>query len=116
LTDDASGIVGFGQECSTTPDVLDPGSPNRDKGSPWLPQAPTNSRQIQHWGADLAHRIGIQEAGTWRAARIMQAVRGQGITFTVAQTWPNTGRDFERALKARKHASRFCPRCQGAAS
>jgi hypothetical protein len=80
-------------------------------GNPATPHG-TASHYIG-WGADLAHRIGIQEAGNWRAARIMQAVRGQGITFTVAQTWPNTGRDFERALKARKHASRFCPRCQG---
>jgi hypothetical protein len=65
------------------------------------------------WGACLATRIGIQQAGTWRAARIMQAVRGQGISFTVALTWPGTGRDFERALKARKNARRFCPVCRG---
>jgi hypothetical protein len=64
------------------------------------------------WARDLAHRIGVQEAGSWRAAAIMQAVAGQGITFTVAMTWPGTSRDFERALKNRKHARRFCPVCK----
>jgi hypothetical protein len=72
----------------------------------------TNSRQIQHWGADLAVRIGQQELGNGGAAAIMRAVARQGIIFEVAQTWPNTGRDFERALKNRKSAPRWCPLCR----
>jgi hypothetical protein len=54
----------------------------------------------------------VQEAGSWKAARIMQAVAGQGITFEVAMTWPGAGRDFERQLKRRKAAPRWCPLCR----
>jgi hypothetical protein len=64
------------------------------------------------WGADLAHRIGQQEAGNRPAAAICRELRRRGIQFQVAMTWPNTDRTFERRLKNRKDAPRWCPLCR----
>jgi hypothetical protein len=89
----------------------------------WADQGPignlTNPRgQATHYvgyaRSDLAHRLGQQLAGSCYAARIMQAtVRQYGRQPVVAMTWIGAGRDFERTLKARKSARRFCPNCKG---
>jgi hypothetical protein len=111
LPDDDSGIVAFHQECSTTPDVLGVGSLSRDKGSPRLPQAPTNSRQIQHWTLDLSARLADHAAG--RGARLLQVVGELGIGWQLARIWTGT-RARERSLKQRG-AARRCPACRLAA-
>lgn len=51
------------------------------------------------------HRIG-------RGARLLQVLARMDVDWEVAQTWPGAGRDFERVLKGRHGASRFCPVCQ----
>jgi hypothetical protein len=112
LPDDASGIVAFHQECSTTPDVLDSGSPSRDKGSPRLPQAPTNSRQIQHWTLDLPARLVDHAQG--RGARLMEVVCEAGIGWQLARLWVGT-RARERSLKQSGGAACRCPVCRLAA-
>jgi hypothetical protein len=43
--------------------------------------------------------------------RLMQAVRGAGISFTLARVWPDGTRDDERRKKQRGH-SRHCPICR----
>ena len=35
----------------------------------------------------------------------------KGIQFNVVRTWPDGDRNFERSLKNKKKASRFCPIC-----
>jgi hypothetical protein len=93
------------------PDVLDSGSPSRDKGSPRLPQAPTNSRQIQHWTENLPARLALHTQG--RGARLVEVVLAQGIGFVLARTWDGD-RFLERALKRRRMAPRYCPICRQA--
>jgi hypothetical protein len=112
LPDDALGIVAFHQECPTTPDVLGAGSRSRDKGSPRLPQAPTNSRQIQQHADDFNIRIPEQASGDSRAARLLQVIRQAGIGFQVARLWPGASKAYERQLKNSGSASRYCPICQ----
>jgi hypothetical protein len=56
----------------------------------------------------LARRLA--EHGTGRGARLMLFVRGAGITWQLARTWPG-GADRERALKRQGGASRRCPLC-----
>ena len=77
-------------------------------GNPANPHA-----MAQHYiGVDLTgQRIQTQTAG--QGAAIVRAVQSRGIGFVVAATWPGT-RQFERQLKNRKHASRFCPICHQA--
>jgi hypothetical protein len=72
---------------------------------------PANPRAMaQHYiGVDLnGQRISVQTAGA--GAAIVRYVQAKGIGFVVAATWPG-GRQLERQLKNRKHASRFCPVC-----
>jgi hypothetical protein len=109
LADDDPGIVAFRQECSTTPDVLDVGSLSRDKGSPRPPQAPTNSRQIQHFADDLARRLRKQATG--KGARLVAVALAAGCTFELV--WVRLGsRDEERRLKNQKAAPcLLCPVC-----
>ena len=102
------------QECSTTPDVLDPGSPSRDKGSARLPQAPTNSRQIHHWTDDLIRRITQHRNPTWTGAgRLVQVAQAAGLSFELAWLEYPATRGRERRLKNQGSAYRRCPLCRG---
>jgi hypothetical protein len=56
----------------------------------------------------LAKRLA--QHGTTNGARLMLAVRGAGITWQLARTWPG-GADRERQLKRQGGASRRCPMC-----
>lgn len=58
----------------------------------------------------LTIRLEHHRNGT--GARLMQVVREAGIDWQVARTWPDGTRTDERALKNKKHTSRFCPICQ----
>lgn len=44
-------------------------------------------------------------------SKLMAAVAKAGIGFTVARTWPDGDRNFERKLKNRKEGPRLCPLC-----
>jgi hypothetical protein len=112
LPDDASGIMAFRQECWMTPNVPPPGFPSRDKGSSRPPQAPTNSRQIQHFADDLPRRLDRQATG--KGARLVAVALAAGCTFELV--WVRLGsRDEERRLKNQKAAPRLlCPVCPGA--
>lgn len=46
-----------------------------------------------------------------QGARLLEIVSGAGIGFTLARTWQNATRDFERKLKNRKETPMLCPIC-----
>jgi hypothetical protein len=46
-------------------------------------------------------------------ARMMRAAAAAGCRVTVAHVWPDGDRNFERRLKRRKDATKFCPVCGG---
>lgn len=58
---------------------------------------------------DLPKRL--SEHGTERGARLMQVITENGIGYEVVRTWDG-GFDLEIALKKRKKASQFCPKCR----
>lgn len=79
--------------------------------------APISERHTtQHymgWAKSLPARIAHHRAGS--GARLTQVAREKGIDFTVARTWDNVDRNFERKLKNGKRGPRLCPTCQEAA-
>jgi hypothetical protein len=60
------------------------------------------------WTTDLAARLALHEAG--QGARLLAVVRGAGIGWTLARTWPGN-RARERQIKRQGGASRRCPMC-----
>jgi hypothetical protein len=100
--------VAFRQECSTTPDVLGVGSLSRDKGSPRPPQAPTNSRQIQHSADDLPRRLHRHAIG--RGARLLAVAVAAGSHLVLVRLWVGD-RDDEQRRKRAHNAPRACPLC-----
>lgn len=58
----------------------------------------------------LPARLAHHANGT--GARFTQVCIERGITWQVAKVW-DANRTFERKLKNRKGASRFCPICKG---
>ncbi len=78
-----------------------------------------------HFKVPLAHArhyIGFCEFGNLErrleqhrkgnGSRIMAAVEAAGIGWELAETWENVDRNFERRLKRRNGAARFCPICR----
>lgn len=57
-------------------------------------------------------RARLEEHRAGQGARLTQVAVERGIQFDVVCVWP-AARDFERYLKRRKSAPRFCPRCGG---
>lgn len=47
-----------------------------------------------------------------RGARILAAAARAGRKITLVHTWPGASRAFERKLKNRKAAPRWCPCCK----
>ena len=68
-----------------------------------------HARHYTGWTRDLDHRLA--EHATGRGARLMSVITDAGIGWQLARTW-SAGRTFERRLKNRHGASRFCPICQ----
>lgn len=60
--------------------------------------------------ATFERRIAHHKAGT--GARLPKVVADTGGTFEVAEVWPDGDRNFERLLKNRHGAGRFCPICK----
>jgi hypothetical protein len=85
----------------------------RDNARATLSNAPTNSRQIQHWTLDLPGRLTAHAAGAGPSdggARLMQVVSQARIGFQLARVWDGD-RGLERTLKQRG-AARRCPVCR----
>jgi hypothetical protein len=86
------------------------------KGTVYLLHLDTPFGHAKHytgWAASLASRLAHHAAGT--GARLMQVVAQAGIGFSLARTWQEVDRNFERKLKNRGGASRHCPICKGEA-
>ena len=60
------------------------------------------------WTTDLPTRLA--EHATGQGGRLLTVIRGAGIGWHLARTWPGT-RHTERALKRQGGASRRCPLC-----
>ena len=71
-----------------------------------------HARHYMGYASDIAARIERHRAGN--GARLMHAVKLQGLTFTVARIWPGLDRAGERALKRRKKHRQLCPICKAA--
>jgi len=63
------------------------------------------------WSKDLPTRLAEHAAGG--GARLTAVVRSAGIGWQLARTW-TADRGFERRLKNRHGASRYCPICRQA--
>lgn len=68
-----------------------------------------HARHYTGWAHDLPRRL-AQHAGG-RGARLTEVVQAAGIGWTLARTWPDADRGFERRLKNQGGASRRCPAC-----
>jgi predicted GIY-YIG superfamily endonuclease len=55
-------------------------------------------------------RLKKHQDGT--GARLMQVIGEQGIGWELAKVWPDGDRTFERRLKNRHGANKFCPICK----
>jgi hypothetical protein len=79
-----------------------------------LSNAPTNSRQIQHWTDDLVRRINQHRNPRWRGAgRLVQVALAAGLSFELAWCEYPATRGRERRLKNQGSAYRRCPLCRG---
>lgn len=78
-----------------------PGAPRRDCAQHY-------TGRVRGGPRSLARRL--KQHGTRKGAALMLAVRGVGITWQLARTWPG-GADRERQLKRQGGASRRCPLC-----
>ncbi len=56
----------------------------------------------------------LREHDAGRGARLTQVARERGRELVLARVWKRKGRKFERALKNRKNAPRYCPLCNPA--
>jgi hypothetical protein len=87
---------------------------SRDNARAGLSNAPTNSRQIQHWTDDLLRRIAEHRNPRWRGAgRLVQVALAAGLTFELAWLEYPATRSRERRLKSQGSAYRRCPLCRG---
>ena len=68
-----------------------------------------HAKHYTGWSANLPLRLAEHAAG--HGARLTEVVVGAGIGWTLARTWPNVTRAYERRLKNQGGASRRCPLC-----
>ena len=61
------------------------------------------------WAFHMPSRIQQHLAG--RGARLTQVAKERGISFEIAAIWPGDC-SYERKLKNKKSAPRFCPICK----
>jgi len=67
-----------------------------------------HARHYTDWTTNLTQRLA--EHATGHGARLLAVIRGAGIGWQLARTWPGT-RHTERALKRQGGAPRRCPLC-----
>lgn len=60
---------------------------------------------------DALRRVGEHERGTKKGSPLVRAALDAGHTVKLAAVWPGADRNFERKLKNRKNAGKFCPCC-----
>jgi GNAT superfamily N-acetyltransferase/2'-5' RNA ligase len=70
---------------------------------------PFHARHYLGWATDAQARIQQHYEGS--GAKITQALKRKGISFTVARVWDGADRNFERRLKSQGGLSRHCPIC-----
>jgi predicted GIY-YIG superfamily endonuclease len=68
-----------------------------------------HAKHYTGWSADLPARLAEHEAG--QGARLTEVVAEAGIRWVLARTWPGVTRAYERSLKNRGGAARYCPAC-----
>ena len=73
------------------------------------PAAFGHARHYTGWSIDLPARLAQHDAG--RGARLTEVAREAGLSFILTRTWPGVTRTFERSLKNRGGAARYCPAC-----
>lgn len=70
-----------------------------------------HARHYIGYTTDLARRLDDHRSGN--GARLIEVITNAGITWRLARTWPDAGRDFERHLKRTyKNAPKLCPLCR----
>ncbi|MEV4317093.1 hypothetical protein [Actinocrispum sp. NPDC049592] len=85
--------------------------PGRYVGTVYLLHFDRPYRHARHyigWAKNVTSRLALHDAG--QGARLLQVVRAEGITWTLARTWPGT-RLRERQIKRMGGAARRCPLC-----
>lgn len=73
----------------------------------------TPYHHAQHYigyASNIPKRVEMHRSG--KGARLTQVVTDAGIGILLVRYWQNQGKDFERQLKNRKNAKRYCPICK----
>lgn len=81
-------------------------------GTVYLIHFDTPYKHAKHytgWSEDLETRLAEHKRGS--GARLMAVIKAEGIGWSLARTWENVDRHFERRLKKQGGASRHCPMC-----
>lgn len=82
-------------------------------------QAYHHARHYLGQAKDLHLRLAEHRSAKKRAARLIQVLAENHITWTLARVWKcdtqEEARALEKRLKRQKHNPRFCPICQGEA-
>lgn len=68
-----------------------------------------HAKHYTGWSANLSLRLAEHASG--HGARLTEVVAAAGISWTLARTWPNVTRTYERKLKNQGGAARRCPLC-----
>jgi ribosomal protein L15E len=107
-----SGIVQFCQQWRKGSDAQRAATLTRHDANPRLPQAPTNSRQIQQFTKDLTRRWPEHLAGGYdpetdknngKGARLLAAALAAGCTIEIVRVWRGQqARAVEQRLKQRR--------------
>jgi predicted GIY-YIG superfamily endonuclease len=69
-----------------------------------------HARHYTGWTQYLAYRLRLHRTGQ-SGVRLIRAAVDDGVRLRLAQTWPDTTRAWERELKNRHNAARYCPIC-----
>lgn len=69
-----------------------------------------HARHYTGWSQYVMYRLRLHRKGQSGVPLIRAAVQA-GVKLRLARTWPDTTRTFERELKDRHNAARYCPIC-----
>lgn len=79
------------------------------------PDVPARFKHAAHYigfvaGDEDELNARLAEHATGRGARLLEVIKGVGMTFKLTRTWTGATRSFERALK-HNGGGRYCPEC-----